>query len=88
MSRHNIDLPIFALSPNLSTRRKLSLFRNVQPLELAMGMDRDEVLKAAENLLTERGFVKAGELVVLTVGEPMGQPGGTNTLIIVKIKGG
>ena len=41
MSRHNIDQPIYALSPNLATRRKLALFRNVQPFELAMGYNRD-----------------------------------------------
>ena len=30
-------------------------------------------------------FLKARDLIVLTVGEPMGQPGGTNTLKIVRV---
>jgi pyruvate kinase len=35
MSRHNIHIPIYALTPNVATRRKASLFRNVHTLELA-----------------------------------------------------
>jgi pyruvate kinase len=85
MSRHNIDQPIFALTPNLATRRKLALYRNVQTFDLAQGDNRDEVLAAAEELLLEKGLVARGELIVLTVGEPMGKPGGTNTIKIVKV---
>jgi pyruvate kinase len=85
MSRHNIDQPIYALTPNLATRRKLALYRNVQTFNLAQGDNRDEVLAAAEELLLEKGLVLRGELIVLTVGEPMGKPGGTNTIKIVKV---
>jgi len=85
MSRHNIDLPIFALTPNVSTQRKLALFRNVSPFDLAQTDNRDAVLSAAEELLMAKGVVQKGDLIVLTVGEPMGQPGGTNTLKIVRV---
>jgi pyruvate kinase len=85
MSRHNIDLPIFALTPKISTQRKLALFRNVLPFDLAQTDNRDAVLSAAEELLIARGVVEKGDLIVLTVGEPMGQPGGTNTLKIVRV---
>jgi pyruvate kinase len=29
--------------------------------------------------------VRDGDLVVLTIGEPMGKPGGTNTMKIVRV---
>jgi len=29
--------------------------------------------------------VKEGDLIVLTIGEPIGKPGGTNTMKIVRI---
>ena len=32
------------------------------------------------------GAVKNGDTVVLTSGEPMGEPGGTNTLKIIHVK--
>ncbi len=43
------------------------------------------VLLAAEALLVAKGEVKAGDSIVLTIGEPMGKPGGTNTMKIVRV---
>jgi len=85
MSRHNIDIPIFAITPSVKTRRKAALYRNVTTLELAKSDDRDAALNAAQQLLVAQGVVQAGDLVVVTWGEPMGQTGGTNALKIMKI---
>ena len=85
MSRHDIDIPIYALTPSLSTSRRLSLYRNVHPLHFPMSDDRDAALAAAERRLLDQGVVKRGDLIVITVGEPMNQPGGTNTLKIVRV---
>jgi pyruvate kinase len=85
MSRHNIDVPIFAITPSVATQRKAALYRNVHTLELAQSTDRDEVLKAAEKLLLDKGVVERGDTIVVTWGEPMGQVGGTNALTIKKI---
>ena len=41
---------------------------------------------AVEACLKQVGAVKTGDTVVLTSGEPMGEPGGTNTLKIVHVK--
>jgi pyruvate kinase len=85
MSRHNCGCPIFALTPKIETQRKMSLYRNVRPLFLEQSTDRDGVLLAAEDLLVAEGQVKAGDVIVLTIGEPMGKSGGTNTMKIVKV---
>lgn len=84
MSRHDIDTPIFALTPSIATLRKASLFRNVRAFSLAQSTDRDAVLLAAERLLLSNGVVQRGDTLVVTWGEPMGQVGGTNALKIVK----
>jgi len=85
MSRHRIHIPIYALTPKLATQRKMALYRNVQPLFLEQSEDRDAVLLAAEALLVAKGEVRQGDLVVLTIGEPMGKSGGTNTMKIVRV---
>jgi pyruvate kinase len=36
-------------------------------------------------MIVKQGYVQHGDMVVLTVGEPMGQAGGTNTLKIVRV---
>ena len=86
MSRLNCGVPIYALTPEVSTRYKLSLFRDVYPLMLQyVGDNRETLLRLAEEKLLAAGVVKQGDLIVLTVGEPIGQPGGTNTMKIIKI---
>jgi pyruvate kinase len=85
MSRHDVDIPIYALTPSAATSRKLALYRNVHPLLLPKTDERDAALAQAERLLLAHDCVKRGDLIVLTVGEPMGQPGGTNTLKIVRV---
>jgi pyruvate kinase len=85
MSRHDPGTPIFACTPKLETQRRMALYRNVHPLFLEQSTDRDEVLRAAEDLLLTRGQVQRGDLIVLTIGEPMGKSGGTNTMKIVRV---
>jgi pyruvate kinase len=85
MSRHDVDIPIYALTPSAATARRLALYRNVRPLHFAAGADRDSALAAAERLLLDKGVVTRGDLIVITIGEPMGQAGGTNTLKIVRV---
>ncbi|MFO1413210.1 MAG: pyruvate kinase [Burkholderiales bacterium] len=85
MSRHNGGCPIYALTPKVATQRKMALYRNVRPLYLEQSGDRDNVLLAVEELLVARGQVRPGDVIVLTIGEPMGKAGGTNTMKIVRV---
>ena len=85
MSRHNIDIPLIALTPNLATQRKLALYRNVRTYELPYHSDREYILANAEQILLDNHEVQKGDAVVVTWGEPMGQVGGTNALKIVRV---
>ncbi|KAB2314606.1 pyruvate kinase [Betaproteobacteria bacterium SCN2] len=89
MSRHSTHVPIYALTPEVETRRKVTLFRGVYPInfKISKDSDRDELLEAAEEELRRRGAVREGDLIILTIGEPIGKSGGTNTLKIVKVGG-
>lgn len=86
LSRSNTSVPIYALTPQKDTRRKLTLFRGVYPFRFDQTTtDRDKILEEAENELLRRGLVQDGDLILLTIGEPVGVSGGTNTLKIVKV---
>ena len=86
ISRLNCGVPIYALTPEISTRYRLSLYRDVYPLMIKyIGHDRDYLLQEAENQLVSAGLVQRGDLIVITFGEPIGAPGGTNTMKIVKV---
>jgi pyruvate kinase len=85
MSRHDIGIPIYALTPKLSTQRKMALYRNVRPLLMDTSADRDTALEQAEGHLLKRGIVQTGDIYAITCGEPMGAPGGTNMLKICRV---
>ena len=86
MSRISTAVPIYALTPEVSTRRKVTLYRGVYPINFKQdSKDRDALLIAAEEELRRRGAVREGDLIVLTIGEPIGEAGGTNTMKIVKV---
>ncbi|MEK9802151.1 MAG: pyruvate kinase [Curvibacter sp.] len=85
MSRHRIHIPIYALTPKVATQRKMTLYRNVSPLLMDTSADRDTALEQAEKHLKARGIVQSGDIYVITCGEPMGAPGGTNMLKICRV---
>jgi pyruvate kinase len=86
LSRADSSVPIYALSPDRVARRKLTLHRNVFPFPIEQsGKNRDEILREMEQVLLNNDAVQTDDTVLLTFGEPIGSPGGTNTLKIIKI---
>lgn len=86
MSRLNCGVPIYALTPDDGVVGRMALYRGVCPLPMPQQhTDRDRLLAEAEQLLIDRGVVELGELIALTIGEPIGSTGGTNTLKIVRV---
>jgi pyruvate kinase len=85
MSRHRINVPIFGLTSQMTSERKMALFRNVRPTLMPGFTERDAALAHAEAMLVERGVLKPGDTYAITCGEPMGYPGGTNMLKVVRV---
>lgn len=86
MSRYRSHLPIYALTPKLTTQRKMALYRNVRAILMKQTTNRDAVLADAEIHLSERGIVSSGDIYAITCGDPMGSPGGTNMLKICQVR--
>lgn len=84
-SRYDSGVPVYAITPEPRSARKMALYRGVYALLAEEATDRDVALREAEDLLLARGIVRNGDLIVLTVGEPMGKSGGTNTMKIVRV---
>ena len=86
ISRISTHVPIYALSPEVETRRKVTLYRGVYPVNFKPSSnDRDQLLIEAEDELRRRGAVRNGDLILLTIGAPLGRSGGTNTLTLVRV---
>ena len=86
MSRHRVRMPIYALSPQVGSVRRMALFRNVRAVLMHFPSDRDEALRQAEALLVQQHrALEIGDSYAITCGEPIGAPGGTNMLKLVRV---
>ncbi|KAF0836346.1 pyruvate kinase [Methylovorus glucosotrophus] len=86
LSRANNNVPIYALTPEQNTRRKLTLCRGVYPYRMEVGShDIDRILFDAEEELVSRGVVTNGDYILLTFGQPIGKAGSTNTMKLVQV---
>lgn len=86
MSRVNAGVPIFALTPCSETLSKVTLFSGVHPITFqSVSLDASQALREAEDALTNLKLVEDGDLIVMTIGEAVGQTGHTNTVKIVRV---
>ncbi|MBL8380498.1 MAG: pyruvate kinase [Burkholderiales bacterium] len=86
MSRLNSGVPIYALTPDAETYTKLALYRDTRTFLMPQRThDREALLAESEKFLLDSGMVERGDLIIITIGEPIGKSGGTNSLKIVKV---
>ncbi len=85
MSRHRTQVPIFGLTTQPLSQRRMALYRNVRPLLMPAFEDRDQALAEAERMLVAQGVLRPGDTYAITCGEPMGYPGGTNMLKVCRV---
>jgi len=89
MSRISSGVPVYALTPHEETRRRVTLYRGVYPVTFMLTSDDSSaVMEEAVDELRRRGAVRDGDVVVLTIGEPLAKPGGTNTMKITTVGDG
>lgn len=69
MSRISSGIPIYALTPHIGSRRRVTLFRGVYPLSFKPeSVDHAEVNREAIDELLRRGAVREGDLVIIKIG--------------------
>ena len=87
MSRISSGLPIFCLSPHQKTLNATALYRGVTPLQFCTeGLSQEQIVEGTYAVLKETGQVKAGDIILLTLGDKMDTVGSTNTCKILTIK--
>ncbi len=82
VARERPNSPIVAISPNVSTGRRLSLVWGVHCIVAEDARDLDDMVERACRLAFKDGFAKAGQRVIIVAGFPLGTPGATNMLRI------
>jgi len=86
MSRISSGIPIYAMTRQVPTRRKVTLFRGVYPVSFDVASkDIHEVNREVIDELLRRGTVREGDLVIITKGDRSGVEGQTNILKIMRV---
>ena len=86
MSRISSGIPIYALTSQLATRRKVTLFRGVYPVNFdVMSQNSQKVNEEISEELQRRGAVRKGDLIIITKGDLNGVEGGTNVMKILRV---
>lgn len=86
MSRISSGIPIYALTRQVDTRRKVTLYRGVYPVSFdVVGANSQEANREVIDELLRRGAVRDEDLVIITKGDMNGVAGGTNVMKIVRV---
>ena len=78
-------VPILAITPSNAVQRRLALAWGVYPYQVPPPSHIDDFFTDGAALSRELGAAKAGDLVVITGGVPIGVPGTTNLLKVQQV---
>jgi pyruvate kinase len=77
--------PVVALSPNMSTGRRLAVVWGVHCVVTEDARDQDDMVDRACRIAFQDQFARAGQRVIVVAGVPFGTPGATNMLRIAYV---
>ena len=88
MSRIRADIPIYAFTRHEATRRRVTMYRGVYPIEFNITNTAAEfIYPAIFKVLIERKLAQVGDLIIVTKGEMSGVSGKTNSMKILDVRG-
>ncbi len=82
VARERPKPPIVAISPSMSTGRKLSVVWGIHCVVAQDARDQDDMVDRASRITFREGFAKAGQRIIIVAGIPLGTPGATNMVRI------
>jgi len=80
VSKYRPKAPIIAVTTQRAVLRKMMLVWGVEPLLVGHSEDTDSMIDGAVNAALVAGLIKAGDLIVITAGVPVGVRGTTNLI--------
>jgi pyruvate kinase len=80
VSKYRPSCPIIAPCSDPLVASQLTMVWGVFPVISQKAKDTDEMIDMSIRLSLEKGFIKKGDLVVITAGQPVGIPGTTNLI--------
>ncbi|PLX74575.1 MAG: pyruvate kinase, partial [Desulfuromonas sp.] len=76
---------VYAVTPSYAVRRRMTLYAGVRSIRVDIEGDTETQIRAVEAAVLDAGVLKRGDVVVITMGSPVSDPGTTNLLKIHRL---
>ncbi len=86
VSKYRPSLPIFAVTPSQTVRRRLALYAGVRSIRVEIEGDTEAQIRSVEEAVLASGLLQKGDLVVITMGSPLSSPGTTNLMKVHRLQ--
>ena len=85
VSKFRPHIPIYGVTPNQAVRRRLALYAGVRSVRVDIRGDTEGQIRSVEAAVLSAGLVQKGDVVVITMGSPVSDPGTTNLVKIHRV---
>jgi pyruvate kinase len=85
ISRNRPGTPLLVATAEERTFRRLALIWGVRAIMTEKYTSTTELVRRLESMLLERGLVKHGDTIIITGGVPVGMPGRTNMIRVLRV---
>jgi len=85
VAKYRPKLPIFAVTPTQAVRRRMTLFAGIRSIRVDIEGDTEAQIRSVEEAVLKTGALKRGDVVVITMGSPVSDPGTTNLLKVHRL---
>lgn len=85
VAKYRPGLPIYAVTPSHTVRRRMALFSGVRSIRVAIEGTTEAQIRSVEQAVLQYGVLKKDDVVVITMGSPLSDPGTTNLLKVHRL---
>ncbi len=85
VAKYRPALPIYAVTPSQSVRRRLALYAGVRSLRVDIEGDTEAQIRSVEETVLAATSLQKGDVVVITMGSPVSAPGTTNLMKVHRL---
>ena len=82
VAKYRPQVPVYAVTPTVAVRRRLALYAGVRSIRVDIAGDTETQIRSVDAAVREAGVLNKGDIVVITMGSPLSDPGTTNLLKI------
>jgi pyruvate kinase len=85
VAKYRPAVPVYAVTPSQAVRRRMALYAGVRSIRVDIEGDTEAQIRSVDAAVIEAGVLHKGDVVVITMGSPVSDPGTTNLLKIHRL---